>query len=192
MDQSSTQADPILNTFRETRRLCVQISQLLLSTEKLMMKYNWSNASNPNYAVNDLSWSVEKPKQWLPICAFRFFKNPKSPNKLAFISVLIDDHFDREYILDTSVVTAGVLEYDKEVKERWEYWYARYYGHLAAIKENNLTANGAPFLFKNEELAEPIKGKFVSGKIFAIPLDSIKDEKTLETQIIKPLLNMLA
>jgi hypothetical protein len=189
--ENDLENDDIVNAFRETRRLCVQISQLLLSAERLLKKHNWSNATNQNYGLNDLSWSVEKPTQWLPIYAFRFFKNTTNSKILAFVSVLMDDHFDKEYTLKESVVTAGFFEYNQDVKENWEYKYARYYGYLAAIPENNLRPDQQPFRFVNDKLPDAIKGDFVYGKIFAVRLSDMKDEKALETKVIKPLLNML-
>jgi hypothetical protein len=178
----------ILKLFKQMRQLCEQISLLLRTADEQMTKADWENQGN--LALSDTSANILNPAQWIPIVMFRFYKHKDYPNRLACVSVLLDDHWEREYTLTEPVVTAGFFDYGKtSVNNDWEYWYARYFGHL--IKARGLKPDGQPFHFDKMMLSPDKQGKFEGGEIFALPLVSITNSNDVESQITSKLLNLL-
>ena len=165
----------ILKLFRQARQVCEQVSLLLRTADEQMLKADWK--SEGNNSISDISYSLLNPSQWIPIVAFRFYKHKHYPNLLSYVSALLCDHFYGEYTLKEPYVTAGFFNYGKtEVKDNWEYWYARFYGILS--KDHNLRADGQTFKFDKAMLPAEILGKFEKGTqgrfekgtLFAVPL----------------------
>lgn len=153
-----------------------------------MAKADWK--SEGNNSISDISYSLLNPSQWIPIIAFRFYKHKNYPGILSYVSVLLCDHLDRKYTIKEPLVTAGFFDYGTaEVKDNWEYWYARYFGYLS--KDHNLNADGQSFRFDKGMLSVDIQGKFENGMLFALPLVSIVNAKDIETQVVDRLLNLL-
>jgi hypothetical protein len=160
---------------------------LLRTADEQMAKADWSTESN--YALSELSYSILNPTQWIPINAFRFYRHKDYPNRLAYVSALLDDHWDRGYTIKEPLVTAGFLDYGQAKISDDQNWYARYYGHLS--KDHALKADGQPFGFDKAMLPTNLQGKFESGKVFAVPLVSITNANDVESQITGKLLNLL-
>ena len=184
----SNDGENILKLFKQTRQVCEQVSLLLRTADEQMIKADWK--SEGNYAISDLSYTILNPAQWIPIVVFRFYKHKEFPNRLAYVSVLLDDHWNRRYTIKEPFVTAGFFDYGKaEVEDNWEYSYARYYGYLS--KDHNLKADGQPFQFDRTMLPTDLQGEFENGKVFALPLISIANAKDVESQVTDKLLSLL-
>ncbi len=179
----------ILQLVKQMRTLCGQISLLLRTSDKLMRKGGWDKDSN--YVLATMSYSVETPSQWIPFYFFRFYRNEVCLNRLAFVSVLIADHYDGDYTIKEPLLTGGFFDYGKKnvTDDNWDNWLAQYYGRLA--QEYNLQPNGEPFSFETLKLPKTIRGKFEKGKVFAAPLTSFTNEKDVELKITNKLLTLL-
>lgn len=192
----SNDGENILKHIKQTRQLCEQISLLLRTADELMTKANWN--SEGNTAISASSASILSPEQWIPIAVFRFYKRKEYRGLLAFISVLLDDHWERKYTIKEPLLTAGFFDYGKaEVKDNdWDYPFARCYGYLS--KEHSLKADGEPFPFEKKMLPLDRQGKFSGivpifdgGEVFAVPLVSVKNASDVESQITHKLLGRL-
>ena len=184
----SSDGENILKLFRQARQVCEQVSLLLRTADEQMLKEGWK--SEGNNAISDISYSLLNPSQWIPIVAFRFYKHKNYSNRLSYISVLMCDHFDRRYTIEEPFVTAGFFDYGiAEVKDDWEYWYARYYGYLS--KDHSLRADGKTFRFDKKMLSTDVQGKFEKGIIFALPLTSILNARDVGLQVTDRLLGLL-
>lgn len=177
----------ILQLFQQTRKICEDISLLLLTQEEQMADKNWE--TDRTFAISDSSSSINNPWGWIPINAFRFYISDTHPNTLAFISVLFDDHWDKLYSLEEPLVTVGFFNYGKEKVENFEYSFSRIFGYL--FKKNNWEPNGDVFFFDRKMLPSTHKGDFVSGKVFALSLVSIKNQNDVKTKITAKLLNII-
>ncbi|MHA1941414.1 MAG: hypothetical protein ACW97P_06780 [Candidatus Hodarchaeales archaeon] len=184
----SNDGQNILELFQQARRICEQVALLLRSQEAQMEKKAWK--TDRSTGVSDLSYSIKYPTWWIPIVVFRLYKNENYPNKLAFASVLLDNHWDNEYSLTEPLVTAGFFDYgNEEVNGDWQYSFARIYGYL--YKNQNWEANGEPFSFDRAMLSSSHKGNFKNGKVFALPLVSIKNDKEIKSKITNKLLTLV-
>jgi len=184
----SNDGQNILELFQQTRKICEQVALLLSSQEAQMEKKDWK--TDRSTAVSDMSYSIKYPAWWIPIVAFRFYQNENYPNKLAFVSVLLDNHWDDEYSITEPLITAGFFDYGEDkVDGDLQYSFARIYGYLS--KKHNLEHNGEPFSFDRTMLSSGHKGNFKSGKVFALPLVSIENDKDIKSKITNKLLKLV-
>jgi hypothetical protein len=183
----SNDAENILKLVKQMRELFGQISLLLRTANEQMAKADWN--SEGNTALVDLSWSIMNPTQWIPTNVFQFYRHKGHTNRLAYISVLLDDDLYGRYTIKEPLVTAGFLDYRQAEISDDEYWYARYYGYLS--KDHNLKADGQHFHFDKAMLPTDLQGRFEDGEVFAVPLTSITNANDVEQQITKRLLELL-
>lgn len=187
----SSDGENILKAIKQTRSICEQISLLLRTLDEQMKKGDWN--SEGNLAIVETSTSILQPMQWVPSDIFRFYRNEDYPNRLAYVSVLLDDDKWREYTIKEPLVTAGFFDYGHvkvgEQGGNWLYWYARYYGYLA--KEKGLSPDGQPFHFDPRTARTGDWGKFESAEVFALPLTSITNARNAKSMITDKLLELL-
>lgn len=183
----SNEGQNILKLVKQARKLCEQVAMLLRTADEQMSKSDWNPESNS--ALSDLSYSILNPTAWIPIIAFRFYRHEDYPNRLAYVSALLDDHWYREYTIAEPLVTAGFLDSGQTEFSDTENWYARYYGHLS--KHHNLKADGQPFRFDRAMLPPNLQGKFENGMVFAVPLVSITSADDVGSLITSKLLSLL-
>jgi hypothetical protein len=184
----SNNGENILKSVKQMRQLCEQISLLLRTADEQMTKADWS--SEGNTAIADSSSSILNPTYWIPIAVFRFYRHKNHTNRLAYVSVLLDDHWERKYTIEEPLITAGFFDYGTaKVSDDYEYWYARCYGYLS--KDRNLKADGQPFRFDKMMLSLDHRGDFEGGEVFAVPLVSIANANDVESQITNKLLNLI-
>jgi len=177
----------ILQLFQQTRKICEDVALLLRTQEEQMSSKGWE--TDRSTAVCDSSSSIHNPWGWIPINAFRFYVNDKHPNVLAFISVLLDDHWDNLYSIKEPIITAGFFDYGNKKWDTFDYSFSRVYGYL--FKKHNWEPNGELFSFDRSMLSSNHRGDFINGKVFALPLVSIKNEKQIETKITDKLLRFV-
>ena len=114
---------------------------------------------------------------------------------MAYVSLLLDDHFSGKYTIKEPLLTAGFFDYGTKPEEDWDYHYLRYFGYLS--KPHHLEPNGEIFQFKIEMLPPNIVGPitkekaFENGEVFALPLTSIKNAEDLKAKVTDRLLNRL-
>lgn len=184
----SDEGKKILELFQQTRKVCQQFALLLSTAEAQMEKKDWEGERTN--AISDMSKSVLYPSYWIPIAAFRLFNKTKCPNRLGFISILIDDHWDAKYVLKEPIITAGFFDYGKgKVNGDWEYSFTRIYGYLA--EKHNLKPDGEVFHFSRSMVSPSHKGNFKSGVVFALPLVSIENSEDIKLKITDKLLNLI-
>ncbi len=178
----------ILDLFQQTRKIFEQVALLLRTQEVQMEKKNWK--TDRGTAISDMSYHIKYPSWWIPIVAFRFYLNKTNPNKLAFVSVLLDNHWGDEYTIQEPLITAGFLDFGKEKADgNLDYSYARIYGYLS--NKHNLEPNSESFSFDMSMLPPSFKGDFKSGKVFALPLVSIENDKDIRSKITDKLLKLV-
>jgi hypothetical protein len=85
----SEDGEKILKFVKEIRKLCHNMSLLLMTVDEQMGSKDWEKAGNT--AIADSSASVDIPERWFPENIFRFYINTKYPNILVFVSILLDD-----------------------------------------------------------------------------------------------------
>ena len=183
----SSDGKNILKSFKQTRKICEQVAMLLRTADEQMSKADWNIESN--FALSDLSYSILNPAGWIPIAAHRFYRHKNHPNRLAYVSALLDDHWDGAYTIAEPLITAGFLDSGQTEMSSTENWYARYYGHLS--RHHSLKADGQPFRFDRAMLPPNLQGKFENGTVFAVPLVSITSADDVVSLITGKLLNLL-
>jgi len=187
----SCEGENIKNMMSETKRFFKQISLLLTTVDSQIKKEKWIAISNTS--IGEQSKHIDYPYWWLPTEAFRFYTNNAYPKTLGFVSILLDDDRRGYYEIKEPLVTGGYFDYAtlEKLKDDNDYlWYARYFGYL--FKDNSLTANGDFFTFFTKDIAVDLQGDFESGKVFAIPLTTISDEKTVKREITDRLVTLFS
>lgn len=186
----SEDGEKILKFVKEIRKLCHNMSLLLMTVDEQMGSKDWEKAGNT--AIADSSASVDIPERWFPETIFRFYKNTKYPNILVFVSILLDDiEYYAKYPeeIKEPLITAGYFDCGEGEKvEHWEYYYAKCYGDT----ENRID-DGRIYQSKEnwkEEWGETYN--FQSYKCFGIPLISITNASDIESKIIKPLVELIS
>lgn len=187
----STDGENILKVIKQTRSICEQISLLLRTVDEQMKKAGWD--SEGNTAIAESSSSIQQPAQWLPSEVFRFYRHKDYPNRLAYVSILLDDDKWKEYTIKEPLVTAGFFDYGQvkvgEQGDNWLYWYARYYGYLA--KDKGLSPDGQHFHFDPRTARTGDWGEFESAEVFALPLTSITNADDAKSKITDKLLELV-
>jgi hypothetical protein len=195
------EAKNIVDMFRQVRKFCSEISRLLETVDDEMAKNGWKT---DNVAIADLSKSIKTPEQWIPIMAFRFYTRETAgdKNKLVYVSVLFDDHYNGKYLLEKAVLTAGFFDYGLEEPANWDYRYFRFFGYVSGsskylIRPRKIEANGEIFSFNRDDLHVDLFGNcvgkkvFEKGEVFALPLTTIKNPEDLKGKITAKLLARL-
>jgi len=177
----------ILKLFNQVRQVCEQVALLLQTADDLMSKSNWK--SETNTALHNLSWSILNPAQWIPTVVFRFYKHKDYPKRLAFVSVLLDNDWEKYYTIKEPYVTAGFFDFgEAEANLQGDYWYSQYFGYM--LHDPKLKPDGQPFSFGNEKLEKDV-GRFRSGTVFGVPLVSLTNPSDVESKITSKLLNLI-
>lgn len=187
----STDGESILKLVQQMRQLCQQTALLLRTADEQMKKKGW--ISN-NTALAEKSGNILSPENWIPIMAFQYYTNDKHPNRLVYVSVLLDNHWTEKYTIKEPLITAGFFDYGKEeAGENWEYTYFRYFGYLS--KTHDLKPDGQHFHFDTKMIPASLIGKFKNtfetGAVFALPLTSIANASEVESKITNVLLDIL-
>lgn len=173
----------IIAMLRQLRRLCEQISLLLKTADGLMTEEGWKATPEINYIFAGLSYTLSRPRFWIPQDFFRFYKNDDLRHILAFVSVVLDDA-ENEKNLQEPLLTVGWFDYGSgnEVGNRWQYSYARW--HLKMPERNN---DGR--LLSADSKAWPKESlPFTRVSTLGVPLTSIADAEGLKSRIIDPLI----
>lgn len=191
----SEDGENISKLLKEIRKLCNQISLLLVTVDEQMGSNGWEKAGikNKNTAIAYSSASVETPKRWFPDTIFRFYINTNYPNILVFVSIILDDNQIDDFVnypveIKEPLITAGYFDNGSNNKvDKWEHYYARLYGDM----ENRID-DGRVYESKEnwQEDWDP-ECHFQSYKCFGIHLISITNSSDIGSKIIKPLIGLI-
>lgn len=176
--------------FDNLGKLYRQGQQLLMDSDRLMGERGWM--PKHNYAVAELSNSLNSPQRWYARWAMRYYEPSSMAEDEAKIDRLlyVSIHFasDSESGLQTSVdeplVSAGRLIYaepmtSKVTGESYDYWMCKYW----FIQDEHDTLpgwrmGGQSRYYKN----------LIGSESFAVPLYDITSSDKLKELVIDPLL----
>ncbi len=172
----------ILEAIRQMRRLHEDISLLLRTADAAMGENGWKNAKNDNTALYDMSWSVDRPRQWMPWEVFRFYRSDNLGTVLASIAVLLDDG---ENSLSEPLVTGAYFEFGDDLTA---VKYPNWIGGIYKATSGN-TADGRFFKIPRQGLEKGWDLDFESAWCFAHPLVEVTSEEFLRNEIVEKLLS---
>lgn len=189
----SNDGEVVLKLFSQIRDIFEQVSLLLQTVDEQMLKADFK--SEGNTAIENISFGIANPQWWIPTVAFRFYRHKDYPERLAFVSVLLDSPPDKFYVIKEPCITAGFLDFGeihaslKDEKGYSDYWYSRYFGYL--LKDPQVKLDGKPLAFENAALENDIKGRFKGGKVFGVPLVLITNASEVKSQIVTKLISLI-
>jgi hypothetical protein len=176
--------------FDALSRLYRQGHLLLLDSDRLMDERGWTTWHN--YAVAELSYSVNTPQRWFARWATRFYLPAMTETDESFFSemLFVSIHFasdpgsGMETHVDDPIICAGRLLYEKpvllkDVNKAYAYWMCKYWfvgephPTLAGWRQT-----GQSRWYKN------LRGS----ETFSVPLYSVTSADRLTETVIAPLL----
>lgn len=178
------EGERILEAVRQVRRLHEDISLLLSTADTAMSEHGWNNAKNDSTALYDMSWGIDKPRQWMPWEVFRFYRNDDRRTILASISVLLDDGERR---IAEPLVSGAVFELGDDLpRVKYPNWIG---GIYKATLGNE--ADGQFFEIPRQRLEKGWEFDYESAWCFAYPLVEVSSEEFLRKEIVEKLLSRL-
>lgn len=191
----------VAQTFHEMRRFCSDIALLLKTGEEVFRRHGWTTAQPDKTSVYSQSYSLDRPRGWLPLRFFRYYSHPEFSSTLAYLAVVINLPVGRENEDGTTYLTAGAFDYGRS--QGW--------GKGPTSKDTKLfqwhlvrkdaAYDGVPTWHKTpfewSEANQPDKWQQVitgiqSAVTLGLPLHEVTDAGQLESQVIKPLLAEIA
>lgn len=168
---------------KQMNRLYAEISSLLQTADKLMLREHWQSKSGSTA----VQWSnqIACSNQWIPQDIFRFYSKNDSEHILAYIAVILFDRDDDDK-LSEPLLSGGWLDYGKGNKiTDWEYWYA----HLHVYQEKFENDGQIRPICKNLFNDDLLKRKILAAHSLAVPLMDITSSTLLESKIARPLID---
>ncbi len=169
----------------QMRKLCAQIALLLRTANDMMKEKGWECVSN---ATADASYSLSKPRWWIPQYFCQYWTNKDNSGKLSFVSIILDNRDNESSIqIKEPLLMAGWFDYGpgSEVGD-WKSEYCTYHVYMPGRKDD-----GTP-LFADPKKAWPEeKYPFIRISTFGVPLITVTDTESLKSRIIDPLLKGL-
>lgn len=172
----------IIAMLQQLRSLCEQISLLLITAEGLMADESWK-AKETGYMFAGISYTLSRPRFWIPQYFFRFYIKADLGHVLAFVSVVLDD-VENEKNLKEPLLTAGCFDYGpgNEVGRKWAYSYARWHLKMQGRSDDGRLLSADSKAWPKESLP------FTRVSTLGVPLTSIADAEGLKSRIIDPLI----
>ncbi|MDE2321550.1 MAG: hypothetical protein KGL31_06480 [candidate division NC10 bacterium] len=171
----------IVSLMQQLRKLCEQISLLLMTADSLMIDRGWRAETAQPFA--GLSYTLSSPRFWIPQDFSRFYKNNNVQHILGFVSVVLDDA-EGSTSLDEPLLTAGWFDYGPgvEVGKRWQYSYARWHLKMPQRSDDGRLLPASSTIWPKEPLP------FLQVSTLGVPLTSILDAEALKSKIVEPLI----
>lgn len=171
----------IVGMLQQLRRLCEELSVLPKTADAMMAEKDWKPVDT--YAVGSLSYTLVRPRQWLPQEVRRFYITDTFSHYLVFLSVILDD-WEKENSLEEPLLTAGLIDYGSGNKAPIQGLtpYARW--HLQMPNRNDegrLISTDGIFWAKD-------KVPFSRVSTLGVPLTSITNSEELKSKVIEPIL----
>jgi hypothetical protein len=184
-----TNGSDLLFFVREIRRLSVQLADLLGTTDKLMGEAGWELATSQNIAHGEATTHLNRPREWYPYEAFRFYRHAEQARLIAFVSALLDNDREGYYELSEPLLSAGWFDFHDGapgVVSGTESWWSRFHGYMP-----NRRDDGTLHMVQPKETWPAEKHDrwypFDRAHTFAVPLLQIDDATALEQRITGPL-----
>lgn len=175
----------IFGALNAVRRFHRDISLLLKTTDARISESGWTIFIE-NRVYGEGSAVVDSAYKWMPRMFSRVYYNEKTPNLLAFISVIIDDD-NRSSTLETPLISTGVINYGSGNKAKNYHWR-----HLRAAiwSDEKLGKFGEPIRIESSQM--PINN-FNAESIISLhhPLERITGRDSLDELIHSPLIRMI-
>jgi len=171
----------IVGLMQQLRKLCEQISLLLMTADSLMSDRGWKAEAAQPFA--GLSYTLSSPRFWIPQDFSRFYKNDDLRHILGFVSLVLDDAESRTN-LEEPLLTAGWFDYGpgEEVGKRWQYSYVRWHLKMPQRSDDGRLLLASSTTWPKEPLP------FLRVSTLGVPLTSIADAEALKSGIIEPLI----
>lgn len=176
MSEVSTQ---IRLTFQNVIKVYQEISSMLQDAD-LMMDKGGVPCLHSKVVGAEQSKSMTMPQAWMPPFAARYYGNEQDVCLLRVIVVLL---LNKNYDPIEPLVVFGCLRLrEAEEGKRPDYWY----GYIKEAWFSWLTEQKTgEYLSVNNP-----KWNVVGGKVYALPLEEVKDQDTLREKVVEPLLMM--
>ena len=182
--------EKILKFIKEIRRFSNDIALLLLTVDECMKNEGWIIATKTKLAYSDSSYSLDDADKWYPHYLFRFYRNQNYPSLLAFVSIILDDDYYKEFdeYLTEPIISAGFYDYgESEIEEpskNWWYWYAQIFGYYSKLEENGI-------IYCTKDDWDYDFCDFQYFKCFGLPMTSISDGSKIESLIVNRLISLI-
>ena len=174
----------ILEAIRQIRGLHEDVAALLRTADTAMDERAWKNAKNDNTALFEMSWSIDRPKQWMPWDVLRFYRCDGKPTALASISVSLDDGEGR---IQEPLVSGACFDFGKPLAS---VSYPNWVGVIVKA-DVDYEANGGWLEVTHERLEKGWNFDFRRAWCFAYPLAEVTSEEFLRKRIVGKLLSKL-
>ena len=177
----------IVNSFRELRKFCKDVSLLLMSADGLMLESGWRPF--PRIGVlGARSFSVDQSQWWLPLEFVRYYESSDFKNLLPYIVILVDD-IENNVALDEALLSAGILDYGANgTVADWGYWFSHWHLWMPNRKDDGTLCFEDPRQTWGKE--KPPQG-IVKVTTFAYPLEDITSSESLNQKVIRPLISTM-
>lgn len=174
----------ILEAIRQVRRLHEDISLLLRTADAAMDESGWKNAKSDSTALHEMSWGIDKPRQWMPWEVFRHYRHEDRRGALAAIAVLLDDG---QKTIPEPLVTGTYVEFgDNYAAGKHPNWI----GALFKATLGN-EADGQFFEVRRQQLNKDWDFSFQTAWCFARPLVTVTSEEFLRQEIVGKFLSQI-
>jgi hypothetical protein len=175
----------ILAAIRQTRKLMVEISKLLLEADAILGAAGWEPRAGTT-ALSGGAVSINTPTNWIPYRAFRFYQHAEYSIVVPCVSVILEGYAPNEKVTEP-LVSGLVMEYDtvEELPQgNMLYRIATWHLHVHDRRDDGTVFEIVPRdLWNNESTAKSMRS-------FAIPLVSVESREHLERTVVAPLLKM--
>lgn len=184
---ASKDGQAMIEVLRSASRLLKEIGTLLQSADPMMLTSGWKPYSNKAKVVSE---SVQSAADWVPNCAFRYYKNESKAERIAFISVLLAPYEEPDPTFSEPLVSAGAFQCEKGQHLEWSYDVARWHVSVPGWKSDGSISRINPQeQWRVNELDGCTATRMVS---FALPLTHVTDDELLEGRVVRRLLAELS
>lgn len=174
---------------RQVRTLSTQLASVLVSADELMGERKWDMSMAQNIAFASMSTSLKWPRYWYPNEVFRFYQCADRADRLAFVSILLDDDRDEDYVLQQPLLTAGWFDFPEGVQPApvtsATYWWARFHGYVPDRRDDGQVVTTDVSNWKD------VSYPFTHAHTLGVPLAELTGAGDIKTRIIGPLLDAM-
>jgi len=166
--------------------LMMDVSKVLLEVDSLMGQEGWEPRVGST-ATSGGSYSINWPRNWIPFHVFRFYRNAEFPSVIPCVSVLFEAEAPKIQWHEPHV-SAVIMEYEagEPLPEGVQlYACANWHLHVPNRRDDGTVNVVEPrALWPRESTAKRMSS-------FVIPLAQIRDQVTLRSMVVAPLLRAL-
>jgi len=174
----SKQSESIKTTFKNLTTIYQETASLLLDASGILEKYGY-RCLHGNTAGTEQSKDINNPQWWITPYVSRYFATQENPDEIKAVGVFF---VNRGCAPIEPLIIIGCFKMKKGENGEalpYYYWYLKeaWFSLVHKIKlKIDLEFEG--------------RYNFISGKIKAVPLDDVKDQKTLKETVIDSFIAM--